>query len=189
MMSICKFTPEIETTDLISSNFCLLLIHKIYSRMLRLLRLLKLDKYFPSISLIDDVLRLKRNVLVVSCFAAVTLWVLFAGLMYVAEFKDHSMDIDNLPLYGCIENCTMSDRYDNFFKSFPLTGIHLTGDFPMVEYDGAGRVVCFFMVIAAVGVVSIPSGVIASGFAEIVQSKAKARRGQQIGNVGDGECY
>ena len=33
------------------------------------------------------------------------------------------------------------------------------------------------MVIAAVGVVSIPSGLIASGFVEIVQSKNRARRG------------
>ena len=160
-----------------------------HRRMLRLLRLLKLDKYFPSISLIDDVMRLKKNALTVSCYAAGTLWILFSGFMYLAEYKDTSMDIDNLPLYGCYENCTMSDRYENFFKSIPLTGIHLTGDFPMVEYDWVGRVVCFFMVIAAVGVVSIPSGIIASGFTEIVQSKVKVKTGEQIGAEGDGECF
>jgi len=153
--------------------------------MLRLFRLLKLDKYVPSISLVDDVLRLKKNVLLVSCFAASSLWVLFAGLMYLAEYKDHSTEIDDLPLYGCYENCTMSDRYENFFKSVPLTGIHLTGDFPLIEYDGYGRIVCFAMVIAAIGVVSIPSGVMASGFAEIVQSKAKASRGEEVGAAGD----
>lgn len=79
--------------------------------------------------------------------------------------------MDNLPLYGCVEICTMSDCYEKNFKSFPLTGIRLPGDFPIVEYDGVGRIVCFFMVIAAVGIVSIPSGVIASGFADIVQSQ------------------
>jgi len=43
------------------------------------------------------------------------------------------------------------------------------------------------MVIAAVGVVSIPSGLIASGFVEIVQSKNKARRGETHpqGRAGD----
>ena len=142
---------------------------------MRLLRLLRLDKYVPSISLVDDVFKLKRKALIVSCFAAGTLWILFAGLMYLAEYKDHSMEIDNLPLYGCYENCTMSDRYENFFKSVPLIGIHLTGDFPMVEYDGYGRIICFVIVIAAIGVVSIPSALVASGFAEIVQSKVKAR--------------
>lgn len=47
----------------------------------------------------------------------------------------------------------------------------------------------FLMVIAALGVVSILSGVVASGFAEIVQIKVRARRGEQIENVGDGECF
>lgn len=160
--------------------------HDEYLRMLRLLRLLKLDKYVPSISLVDDVIRLKRRVLVVSCFAAATLWVLFSGLMYIAEYRDYSESIDNLPLYGCYENCSMSDRYENMIKAIPLTGIHLTGDFPMTEYSGYGRIVLFFMVIAAVGVVSIPSGVIASGFAEIVQSKSKSRGGEaSTGNAGD----
>jgi len=104
--------------------------------------------------------------------------------MYLAEYKDHSMEIDNVPLYGCDENCTMSDRYRNYFTSISYTFIHLTGDFPMVEYGLWGRIVCFFMVIAAVGVVSIPSGLIASGFTEIVSSKAR-KNGEQPAIVGD----
>ena len=43
----------------------------------------------------------------------------------------------------------------------------------MIEYGGLGRVILCFIVIAAVGIVSVPSGVIASGFAEIVESKNK----------------
>lgn len=165
----------------------------LFRRMLRLLRLLKLDKYVPSITLVDDVFRLKKNALVVSCFAAGTLWILFAGLMYLVEYQDHSMDIDNLPLYGCYENCTMSNRYGSFLTSLPLTGIHLTGDFPVVEYNGYGRIVCFVMVITAIGVVSIPSGLVASGFAEIVQSRVKSRSNEQTDAhiAGDGtfHCY
>lgn len=155
--------------------------------MARLFRLLKLDKYVPSISLVDDVLRLKRNVLVVASYAAVTLWILFAAAMYVVEKDDDEMEIDPLPLYGCVEDCTMSDRYNNYFNSIPLTGIHLTGDFPLIEYGALGRIILFFIVIAAVGVVSIPSGVIASGFAEIVQSKSKSKtKGKDTGaNDGD----
>ena len=141
--------------------------------MFRLLRLLKLDKYFPSITLIDDVLRLKKKALIISSFAAATMWILFAGVMYLAEYKDYSMEIDNLPLYNCSDSCTMADRYRNFFVSMSYTGIHLTGDFPTVEYDAYGRIICFFIVIAAVGVVSVPSGLIASGFVDIVGSKSK----------------
>ena len=127
--------------------------------MLRLLRLLQLDKYIPSISLVDDVFRLKKNILFASGYAAGILWILFTGLMYLAEYRDHSMTIKPVPLYGCAENCHMSDRYTSFFTAFPITGVHLTGDFPLIKYDSWGRIIVFFMVIAAVGVVSIPSGV------------------------------
>ena len=171
-----------------------------YFRMLRLLRLLKLDKYIPSISLIDDVFRLKRSALMVTGFAATTLWVLFAALQYMSEHEasiyayPDALD-DPLPQYGCYQNCTMSVRFDSIIDTLTYTCVHLTGDYPIVTYNFWGRLVCFFMVLAAVGVVSIPSGLIASGFAQIVQSKAKLRNlslnssdkvGEAGGNSGDG---
>ncbi len=46
--------------------------------------------------------------------------------------------------------------------------------------------ILFFAVLAAVGVVAIPSGVIASGFAEIVESKSKSTEKNASGmNAGD----
>lgn len=162
-----------------------------YFRMMRLFRLLKLDKYVPSISLVDDVFRLKKKVLMVACYAAVTLWLLYAAALYIVERNDQSIGIDPLPLYGCAdEECYMSDRYNSYFNSIPLTGIHLTGDFPVIEYCGAARVILFFLVFVAVGVVSIPSGVIASGFAQIVQSKTKGtNRTQADGEAGAGDDW
>ena len=70
----------------------------------------------------------------------------------------------------------MHDRFQNFFDSMVYTGVHLIGDYPIITYSWPARVVNLFMVIAAVGVVSIPSAVITSGFVEIIQSKATARR-------------
>ncbi len=147
-----------------------------YLRMCRIIRLVKLDKYIPSITLIDDVIRLKFNPLRVAFFAAMTLWILFAALIYLFEYDDTGNEIDPVPLYGCVEDCTMYDRFQNFFDSMVYTGIHLTGDYPIITYSWPARFVNFFMVIAAVGVVSIPSALIASGFVEIVQSKTKARQ-------------
>ena len=112
--------------------------HDEYFRMCRLFRLLKLDKYVPSISLVDDVLRLKRNILKVAGYAAVTLWVMFAALMYLVEKNDHVVEIDPVPLNGCVEDCSMADRFNNYFNSIPFTGIHLTGDFPLVS-DSEGN--------------------------------------------------
>jgi len=149
-----------------------------YLRMIRLLRLIKLDKYIPSITLIDDVVRLKKNALQVACFAAITLWILFAGAMFVAEHNDSGNGIDPVPAYGCTEDCTMMDRFQNVFDSIYYTGVHLTGDYPIITYDWPARFLNFFMVIAAVGVVSVPSALVASGFAEIVQSKSNRRQGE-----------
>jgi len=65
------------------------------------------------------------------------------------------------------------------------TGVHLTGDYPITEYSWPSRFINFFMVIAAVGVVSIPSALIANGFVEIVQSKIKAKNARAQGSEGD----
>lgn len=159
--------------------------HDEYLRMLRLLRLLKLDKYVPSISLIDDVFRLKRQALTVTCFAAGTLWIIFSGLLYVTEYRDDFNEIDEVPVYGCDEDCTMMDRFKDYFSSAVYTCVHLTGDYPIVTYSFWARVTCFVMVISAVGVVAIPSGIVAAGFSEIVEEKNRARGVEQRGAAGD----
>jgi len=148
--------------------------HDEYLRMLRIIRLVKLDKYVPSITLIDDVLRLKKTSLFITGFAATTLWIIFSGLLYLTEHNDVKNGIDDVPIYGCDEDCTMSDRFQNFFDSMIYTGIHLTGDYPIIEYTFMSRIVNFFMVIAAVGIVGIPSGIIASGFSTIIGSTGRA---------------
>ncbi|KAG7358930.1 ion transport protein [Nitzschia inconspicua] len=148
-----------------------------YLRMSRILRLLKLDKFIPSFTLIDDVIRFKWNSLRVAGFAALTLWIIFGGLLYLFEYQDDKNELDDaVPIYGCIEDCTMMDRFRNYFDTFYYTGVHLTGDYPITTYSWPARFTNFFMVIAAVGVVSIPSGLIASGFVDIVQSKNKAKK-------------
>jgi hypothetical protein len=169
-----------------------------YLRMLRILRLVKLDKYVPSITLIgtfhtcclphvsqcpfltkapsiDDVIRLKFKTLRVSFYAAITLWILFAAALFLCEHNDTQNAIDAVPLYGCVDDCNMSYRFQNFFDSMVYTGVHLTGDYPIVTYSIAGRVVNFCMVIAAVGIVSIPSALIANGFVEMVRHRHRRR--------------
>ena len=159
-----------------------------YFRMLRLFRLLKLDKYVPSITLIDDVFRLKRHALLVTGFVSVTLWILFSALQYLTEYQDVSNFINPVPDYGCNDNCTMSDRFSSVVATATYTLVHLTGDYPIVTYSLWGRIVCFFMVLVAVGVVSIPSGLIASGFAQVVRSKATVRNRAKGVGVDDEEA-
>ncbi len=46
--------------------------------------------------------------------------------------------------------------------------IHLSGDYPFVDYTGWGRVVNFFIIIIAVAVVGVPIGLISNGFEDII---------------------
>ena len=161
-----------------------------YLRMARILRLLALDKYVPSFTLIDDVIRYKWQSMKVAGYAAITLWTIFAGLIYLFEYTDSTNEIDPVPLISsCTDDCTMMDRFQNYFDSFVVVGIHLTGDYPITTYDWPAKFVNFFMVVAAVGVVSIPSGLIANGFVDIVQSKSKAKKsGSYAGDDGDDDA-
>ena len=145
-----------------------------YFRLLRIMRLFKLDKYVPSISLLDDVIRAKKAPLMVTGFAAGVLTVLFSALMYLTEYKDYANDINPIPLDGCNGNCTQANRFKDVFMAMPVTIIHLTGDFPIVNYDTWARVNCFFMVVIGVGLVSIPAGLIASGFSDVVEESQGA---------------
>ena len=148
-----------------------------YFRMLRLLRLLKLDQYIPSITLIDDVIRIKRQPLLAAGGASAVLWLIFSVLLYFCEVGDTDSALDPLPAYGCEANCTMADRFSSVWSASFYTLIHLTGDYPIITYGPAARVVCFVMVVTAVGIVSIPSGLIASGFSEVVEGQASERSG------------
>lgn len=152
LMAIIPFYVSLAMPDSVVNDY------DEYLRMLRIIRLVKLDKYVPSITLIDDVIRLKYNTLKVAFFAALTLWILFAALLYLTEHKDSTNEVDPVPEYSCEANCTMEDRFQNVFDSIYYTGIHLTGDYPITTYTWPARFVNFFMVIAAVGVVSVPSG-------------------------------
>jgi hypothetical protein len=61
----------------------------------------------------------------------------------------------------------------------------MSGDFPMIEYGGLGRVILFFIVITAVGIVAVPSSLIASGFAEVVERKHSVKSNDSSLNKGD----
>jgi len=147
--------------------------HKMFL-VFRILHLLRLDKEFPSLTLIQDVFRMQKHMLAVTAVIAGIAWVIFSSIMYLAESQDHTTGIDSLPLYGCSgDDCTQSLRYANFFSASGYVNIHLTGDYPLIDYNVWGRIICFFMIVVGVGIVSIPSGLIADGFSTVIAKEVK----------------
>jgi hypothetical protein len=127
--------------------------------MLRLLRLLKMDKYIPSVTLIDDVFRNNAVPLAVTGFTASVFWVIFATMLWMAEKGDTVITGDN--------GITQGQRFQDVPTALQYTLILLSGDYPLCDFVFWGQVTCFLMCLFAVSVVSIPSSIIANGFTDV----------------------
>ncbi len=142
-----------------------------YFRLFRMFRLLKLDKFVPSISLIDDVFRAKRTGLLVSTFAAGIFWLFFSSALYLSERED-----------GAVKGCyTEAHRFSSVPSTLQYDLILLSGDYPLVDFTIWSRWLNVVQIFVAVGVVAVPSGLIASGFSELLeeQRNRKLARRQQ----------
>jgi len=140
--------------------------------MLRLLRLLKMDKYIPSVTLIDDVFRNNAVPLAVTGFTASVFWVIFATMLWMAEDGDTVITGDN--------GITQGQRFQDVPTALQYTLILLSGDYPLCDFVFWGQVTCFLMCLFAVSVVSIPSSIIAKGFTDVAlkeRARDAARRG------------
>ena len=161
-------------------------------RMFRMLRLLKMDKYVPSVTLIDDAIRAQKDGLRITCFMAVVFWIIFSSLLYMTE-KDNTactstiapddavVALGNSTWEWAVGDCSCApkamqlQRFNDVPNAMTFTMYHLTGDYPLTDYTFWGKAVNFFMVLFAVSIVAIPSGLIANGFQEVVQNSSKER--------------
>jgi len=104
-----------------------------------------------------------RDVLTVTGFASVVLWVFFSSVMYLLE-KDNTMLI--------------SPRGDHYYGSIPasmwITLLNLTGEVPLCDYTPWGKVVSGIMGVVAVGSFAIPIGILGAGFEDWVSSRYQA---------------
>lgn len=123
-------------------------------RMLRVFRLLTLDKYVPSVSLIGRVMTNSAEQFKMAGYAMVSLWLIFATLLWLTERHDN-FQVDDL---------TQAQRYHTVIRALPYTLVHLTGDYPLVDYTIQAKIILFFALLFAVGVVSVPAGLLAAGF-------------------------
>ena len=102
------------------------------------------------------------------------LWVVFSTLLYLTEKDNHQCGSDDP--FSC-----QNYRFGSVPNSLQYTIVLLSGDFPIVCFTTAGRAVCSAIVIAAVGLVAIPSSLICDGFCELQQEQRKERKRKQAG--------
>lgn len=129
-------------------------------RMLRVFRLLTLEKYIPAVSLINRVLRNNAKKFKQAFYAALCFWLIFATLLWLTERNDDTR----------VDALKQRQRYSSVVSALPYTLVHLTGDYPLIDYTLPARILLFFALIGAVGVVAVPTGLLASGFQSELQT-------------------
>lgn len=129
-------------------------------RVLRCLRLMKMDKLTPAFTILDDVFRSKRTILISSVFVAFVVIVWYGALYYLIE-KNH-------------------DSVDNEFNNMPYamfwTVIFLGGEWAHVDFTWLGEILSVTLALLGIGLFGIPVGVFSEAFQTVASEQEKLRR-------------
>lgn len=141
---LAALLPMLFTMDLMFIRFL---------RIFRLFRLLKMNRYVESLNTLDDVVRAKKEELLVM-LAMIAMLLLFASsLMYLVEHEaqpDKFPDIPSAMWWGVATLTTVG-----YGDVFPITGL--------------GKMLGGFVALLGVGMFALPAGLLASGFAEEIR--------------------
>jgi voltage-gated potassium channel len=142
------FLPLIFTVDLRIIRFL---------RIFRLFRLFKMSRYVESLNSLDDVVRSKKEELVVTLVMITMLLLFSSSLMYVVETEaqpDKFPDIPSAMWWGIATLTTVG--YGDVFPITPL-----------------GKLLGAFIALLGIGMFALPTGILASGFAEEIKRRQK----------------
>ena len=122
-------------------------------RIMRLFRLFKLSRYIASMDLLDDVVKAKREQLVVTIVMIAILLLFASSLMYLIENEaqpDKFTDIPSAMWWGVATITTVG--YGDVFPITPL-----------------GKLLGAFVAFLGIGMFALPTSILASGFTEIIE--------------------
>jgi voltage-gated potassium channel len=145
------FLPLIFTVDI---RFIRIL------RIFRLFRLFKMSRYVQSLDTLDDVVRSKKEELLVTVVMILMMLLLSSSLMYLFETEaqpDKFPDIPSTLWWGVVTLTTVG-----YGDVFPVTP--------------AGKVFGGFIAFLGIGMFALPTGILASGFAEEIKSRKEKNR-------------
>lgn len=126
-----------------------------FLRTFRLFRLFKMSRYVESLNTLDDVVRSKKEELSVTFLMIFILLVLSSSLMYLVENEAQPDKFPNIPAamwWGVATLTTVG--YGDVFPVTPL-----------------GKLLSSFIAFLGIGMFALPTGILASGFAEEINKK------------------
>ncbi|CAE8668111.1 unnamed protein product, partial [Polarella glacialis] len=134
-------------------------------RLLRVLRLALLDNYIPSVRLVRAVLRRPCVVhdLSVASYVGAVIWLASSCLLWLTERWDPDSE-------------EQRGRFRSLLSSAPFALVHLTGDYPLIDYTLPAKAVNCVMIVLTSGFVSVPAGILANGFKKQMAETRKLSR-------------
>ena len=130
-----------------------------FVRALRLLRLFQSERYMKAFCVFDDVLYAQAEILIITGFAALILWILFSAVMYLLE-RDNP-DPSTAVYYKTIPDAMW------------ITLLNLSGECPVTFYSVPGQIITALIGVIAVGFIAIPIGVLGAGLQDWVVDHAE----------------
>ncbi len=126
-----------------------------FLRIFRVFRLFKMSRYVDSLNSLDDVVRSKKEELLVTLLMIVMLLLFSSSLMYIVETEaqpDKFPDIPSAMWWGVATLTTVG--YGDVFPITPL-----------------GKLLGGFIAFLGIGMFALPTGILASGFAEEIKRR------------------
>ena len=130
-----------------------------FLRLLRLLRILKILRYSSSLKLFEDVIRAKKDELMITTILIIILLIISSSLEYFAEHDAQPEVFSSIPAsmwWGVITLTTIG-----YGDTYPITPL--------------GRILGAIVSILGICVFALPTGILSAGFIEEIQ-KTKRRQ-------------
>ncbi len=130
-----------------------------FSHILRFFRLLKIGRYSESVRTIVRVIWAKREELFATFIAVIFVVVFVSSLMYFVETDEQPEQFRSIPAtmwWGVITLTTVG-----YGDVYPITMM--------------GKVLSSFLALFGIGIIALPAGIIASGFAEEIHKKQQKK--------------
>jgi voltage-gated potassium channel len=124
-------------------------------RIFRLLRLFKANRYTNALTTVLKVIKKKAEQLLSSFFVIITLMVITSVMMFN------------------IENAAQPEKFTSVFDAmwWSVATFTTVGYGDIYPVTALGKILAAIIAILGIGIVAIPTGIIASGFTELVQVK------------------
>jgi len=124
-------------------------------RLFRIFRIFKLGRYHSALRTIGNVLRREKEELLITLYAVIIFLVISSSIVYYVENEAQNPEFTSIPAslwWGVVTLTTVG--YGDIYPATPV-----------------GKVLASIIALVGIGVFALPAGILASGFAEELQSR------------------